>query len=64
LNYHQKISLEVNGEEEEEEDHKKTLADGGRIKSRAVVLEGLPEENTTSSVGARGRQQQEKESVG
>jgi hypothetical protein len=63
LNYHQHYSLEAN-EEEEEEDQKKTLADGGSVKSRAVVLEGLPEEDTTSSVGARDRQQQEKESVG
>jgi hypothetical protein len=64
LNYLQHYSLEANEEEEEEEDHKKTLDDGGSVKSRAVVLEGLPEEVTTSSVGARGRQQQEKESVG
>jgi hypothetical protein len=62
LNYHQHYSLEAN--EEEEEDHKKTLGDRGSVKSRAVVLEGLPEEDTTSSVGARGRQQQEKESLG
>jgi hypothetical protein len=62
LNYHQHYSLEAN--EEEEEDHKKTLGDGGIVKSRVVVLEGLPEEDTTSSVGTRGRQQQEKESVG
>jgi hypothetical protein len=42
------------------EDHKKTRADEGSVKSRAVVLEGLPEEDTTSGVGARGRQQQER----
>jgi hypothetical protein len=62
LNYLQHYSLEAN--EEEEEDPKKTLGDGGSVKSRVVVLEGLLEEVTTSSVGARGRQQQENESVG